>query len=66
MLCFPGKNEVEASDAVIRGTILICDRIANVLFDLGSTYSYVSVRFALEFDMIFDVVDAVIRVSTHV
>ncbi len=48
---FPCKTEVDTSDAVITGTILVCDRMAIVLFDLGSTYSYVSVRFASEFDM---------------
>ena len=40
--------------------------MANVLFDLGSTYSYVSVRFASKFDMIFDILDAPIHVSTPV
>ena len=28
---FPGKNEAEASDAVITGTIFVCDRMPNVL-----------------------------------
>ena len=28
---FPGKNEAEASDAVITGTIFVCDRMTNVL-----------------------------------
>ncbi len=40
---FSDNNEAEASDAVITCTILVCDRMANVLFDPGSTYSYVSV-----------------------
>ncbi|WMV25842.1 hypothetical protein MTR67_019227, partial [Solanum verrucosum] len=35
---FPGKNVAEASDAVV------CDRMANVLFDPGSTYSYGKIR----------------------
>ncbi|WMV19172.1 hypothetical protein MTR67_012557, partial [Solanum verrucosum] len=40
--------------------------MANVLFDSGSTYSYVSVRFASEFDMICDILYAPIYVSTPV
>ncbi|WMV30405.1 hypothetical protein MTR67_023790 [Solanum verrucosum] len=40
--------------------------MANVLFDPGSTYSYVSVRFASEVDMICDILDAPILVSTPV
>ncbi|WMV30758.1 hypothetical protein MTR67_024143 [Solanum verrucosum] len=51
---------------MITGTILVYDRMGNVLFDMGSTYSYVSVRFASEFDMICDVLDAPICVSTPV
>ncbi|KAH0682648.1 hypothetical protein KY289_020400 [Solanum tuberosum] len=30
---FPGKSEVETSDAVITSTIFVCDRMASVLFD---------------------------------
>lgn len=38
---FSGKNEVEAFNVVIMDTILVCDRMANVL-NLCSTVSYVS------------------------
>ncbi|WMV59720.1 hypothetical protein MTR67_053105 [Solanum verrucosum] len=63
---FPDNNEAEDSDKVIICTILVCDRMANVLFDPGSTYSYVSVSFSSDFDMICDILDTPIRVSTPV
>ena len=63
---FPGKNEVEASDAMITFTIFFYDRMTNVLFDPGSTYFYVSISFASIFEMLFDVLDAHIHVSTPV
>lgn len=40
---FSGKTEAEASNAVITCTILVCGMMANILFDLGSTYFYVFV-----------------------
>ena len=40
--------------------------MTNVLFDPGSTYSYVSVRFASDFEMLCDTLDDHIRVSTPV
>ncbi|XP_070057751.1 uncharacterized protein [Nicotiana tomentosiformis] len=43
---FPARLDVVASDAVIIGIISVCGRDASVLFDLGSTYSYVSSLFA--------------------
>ncbi|WMV49500.1 hypothetical protein MTR67_042885 [Solanum verrucosum] len=39
--------------------------MANMLFDPGSTYSYVPIRFASDFEMICDILDAPIRVSTQ-
>ncbi|XP_070040285.1 uncharacterized protein [Nicotiana tomentosiformis] len=43
---FPARADVVASGAVIIGTISVCSREASVLFDPGSTYSYVSSLFA--------------------
>ncbi|XP_070040149.1 uncharacterized protein [Nicotiana tomentosiformis] len=43
---FPARPYVEASDAVIRGIISVCGKYTSVLFDPGSTYSYVSSLFA--------------------
>lgn len=63
---FLGNNEAEACDVEITCTILVCNQIANVLFDLGFTYSSVSLRFTLEFYVICDVFDASIHVSTTV
>lgn len=54
---FSGKSEAEASDLVITSTILICDHMAYILFDPRSTYSYVSVKFALGLNLIGDTLD---------
>lgn len=37
--------------------------MTSVLFDLGSTYSYVSVKFSLGLNMICDILDNPIHVS---
>ena len=44
---FPGKNEAKTSYIVITCTILICDRMNNVLVDPGYIYFYVSTRFVV-------------------
>ncbi|XP_070056551.1 uncharacterized protein [Nicotiana tomentosiformis] len=43
---FLARPDAEASDAVITFIISICGKDASVLFDPGSTYSYVSSLFA--------------------
>ena len=63
---FPGRSEAETSDVVITGNLLVCDCMASVLFDPGSTFSYVSSSFATGFDLHCDLLDMPIRVSTPV
>ena len=54
---FPGQSEVETSDAVITGKLFVCDCMTSVLFDPGSTFSYVSSSFATGFDLHCDLLD---------
>ncbi|XP_070016045.1 uncharacterized protein [Nicotiana sylvestris] len=62
----PARLEAESSDVVIIGTILVCDREASVLFDLGSTYSYASSYFAPYLVLPSDSLSIPIYVSTPV
>lgn len=39
------KQEVQGLDEVVEGTLFICDTVAHVLIDPGSTHSYVSPKF---------------------
>ena len=63
---FPGRSEAETSDAVITSNLWVCDCMASVLFDPGSTFSYVSSSFATDLDLLCDLLDMPIRVSTLV
>ena len=63
---FSGRPEAEASDVVITGIVLVCHRPATVLFDPGSTYSYVSTYFGPSLDILCESLDFPIRVSTPV
>ena len=63
---FPGRSEAEASDAVITCNLLVCDCMASVLFDPGSTFSYVSSSFANCLNLYCELLDMPIRVSTPV
>lgn len=49
---------------MILGTIFVCHQIAIILFDQGSIYYYVLGIFFLDFDVIRDMLDAPIYVST--
>ncbi|XP_070040189.1 uncharacterized protein [Nicotiana tomentosiformis] len=42
----PNRTEALASDSIITGIVPVCHRDASILFDPGSTYSYVSSYFA--------------------
>ncbi|XP_070050832.1 uncharacterized protein [Nicotiana tomentosiformis] len=61
-----GRMEAVASDAVIIGIILFCRKDASVLFDLGSTYSYVSSYIALYLGISHDSLSSPIYVSMSV
>ena len=63
---FPGRSETETSDDVITGNLLVCDCMASVLFDPGSTFSYVSSSFATGLNLPCELLDMPIRVSTPV
>ena len=43
---------------------MVCDCIASVLFDPGSTFSYVSSSFTTGLDLHYDLLEMPIRVST--
>ncbi|XP_070050333.1 uncharacterized protein [Nicotiana tomentosiformis] len=48
---FSGRTKNAASDAVIASIVSVCHRDASILFDLGSTYSYVPSYFAPYLDI---------------
>ena len=58
--------DVQASNAVVIGTLTICSKEALVLFDSGATHSFVSLSFALCLDMRFDVLNSPLTVLTLV
>ncbi|XP_075089212.1 uncharacterized protein LOC107768811 isoform X1 [Nicotiana tabacum] len=59
-------TDAVASDSIIKGIILVCHRDASVLFDPGSTYSYVSSYFAPYLGVPRDSLSSPIYVSTPV
>lgn len=62
----PARATTEASDDVITSTLLLCHQPATVLFDPGSTFSYVSVYFAPRLGMRSESLAEPIHVSTPV
>ncbi|XP_070019487.1 uncharacterized protein [Nicotiana sylvestris] len=62
----PARTEAESSDIVITGTILVFNRNSSVLFDPGSTYSYVSSYFAPNLVMPSEALSIPVYVSTPV
>lgn len=66
MYAILSRAEVEASDAVITCIVPICHRFISLLFDQGSTYSYVSTHFDADIDHMCEPLDIPICVSTPV
>ena len=60
-----GGQEADTSYGVITCTLLVCDCMAFVLFDPGSTFSYVSSSFANGLNLHCELLDMPIRVSTQ-
>lgn len=63
---YPHNTETEVSDVVITYTIFVHDRMTTILFDLGSTNSYLLAQFALLFDVVFHVIRTPVHVSTSI
>ncbi|WMV46385.1 hypothetical protein MTR67_039770 [Solanum verrucosum] len=63
---FSGRPEAKTSDVVITSIILVCHRPATILFDPGSTYSYMSTYFTSSLDILCESLDLPVHVSTPV
>lgn len=62
----PGRSMAKASDEVIIRIILIFYRYAFVLFELGSTFYYVSTYFASIFYVLYESFSMLLHVSTFI
>ena len=60
------RAAAEASDDVISGTLFLCHQPATVLLDPGSTFSYVSIYFALRLGMRYESLEEPVHVSTPI
>ncbi|XP_070002208.1 uncharacterized protein [Nicotiana sylvestris] len=63
---FPARPEAESSDSIITGNVSVCSRDVSVLFDPGSTYSYVSYYFSSYLVVPRDSLSSPVYVSTRV
>ncbi|XP_070056656.1 uncharacterized protein [Nicotiana tomentosiformis] len=63
---FPSKTEVVTSNAIITGIVHVCHIDASILFDPGSTYSYMSSCIVSYLDMTHDSLAALVYMSTPV
>lgn len=64
LYAFLRKFEEQLLDTVIIGTILVYDQMDIILFDVGSTFSYGFIKFTLDQDKVFDMLDSPVYVST--
>ncbi|XP_070039288.1 uncharacterized protein [Nicotiana tomentosiformis] len=63
---FPCRTKAVASDAIITCIVPVCHRGISVLFDSGSTFSYLSSYFTSYLDMSRDSLDTLVYVSIPV
>ena len=59
------RLEVDASNSFITCIFPVCHRQLTILFEPGSTYSYVSTYFAHSLDILCEYLDLSIHVSIH-
>lgn len=60
------RQDAQASNAVVTGTLSVCSQDAHVLFDPGATYSFVSLYFAPRLGKSSSFLDETLVVTTPV
>lgn len=66
MYAFPARPEVETLDTIIIGMIFVSYDPACALFDTESTYSYVSIYYAMRLDVLCEPLPMPMHVATPV
>lgn len=61
-----GKINIEASNAVIIGTILVSGRMSSILFIYMTTFLYVYVNFSMVLNLVYDVLNSLMHMSALV